>query len=321
MITSKLASRPDEDICMLLTFDNHKGVYACDCGTASRLTPKECGDTKALFISHTHIDHFINFDTFIRHQINCEFHVILCGPVGLAKSVRSKLQAYNWNLIQGECEKMTYEVREFIDNGSYRQTLIHAPEWELEESVAVNDKHIYENEKFSVDAVALDHKIPSMAYRFKEHDTVSIDIASSPYRGGKWIKELKEAYLADDSEREITVEETAIKAESLFHLLEIKKGNSLGFIMDHAGSEENHQKIKEHFYEVDELYIEAFYQNEDEETAHGNAHSTTGLSGKAAGLAQAHKAIPLHFSRKYDDNTRKEMELEFFSSFKTTLSK
>lgn len=317
MITAKPANLPDEDICLLLTFDNHKGVYVCDCGTASLLTPKECGDTKALFISHTHIDHFINFDTFVRHQINTEFHVILCGPEGLAKSVRSKLQAYSWNLIQDECEKMTYEVREFIDGNSYRKCEITAPAWEIDAPVVVENPHIYENEKFFVDAAALDHKIPSIAYRFQEQDTVSIDMTNSPYRGGPWISELKEARLCGDPDREITLEEKGVQAGSLFHLLEIKKGASLGFIMDHAGSDENHRKISNLFHEVDELYIESFYAAEDEETAHGNAHSTTVLSGKAAGLAGAKKAVPLHFSRKYCDEKQREMKQEFFDSYKS----
>ncbi len=316
MITARSANRPDEDICLLLTFDNHKGTYVCDCGTASDLTIKECTDTNAFFISHTHIDHFINFDTFIRHQINSEFHIVLCGPQGLAKSVRSKLQAYNWNLIQDAKEgAMVYEVREYIDENQYLKTLISSPNWEMGEPELVSDENIFHNEKFFVKALPLDHKIVSLSYRFQEFDSVSIDITKSPFKGGRWINELKEAYLSNENRRIINIEENEVEAQSLFHLLEVKKGNSLGFIMDHSPTEDNHQRIAAHFHKVDELYIESFYAHEELETALGNSHSTTGLSGKAAALAKAKKAVPLHFSRKYAKERRKELETEFYDSF------
>ncbi len=319
MITARQANRPDEDICLLLTFDNHKGVYACDCGTASNLTPKECGDTKALFITHTHIDHFINFDTFIRHQIGSKFHTIICGPLGLAKSVWAKLQAYNWNLIQDDPEgKMIYEVREFLDNHQYCQTIISSPKWEMGEPTIINEEHIYKNEKFFVEATPLDHKIPSLGYRFQEFDTVSIDISSSPYLGGRWVNDLKKAYLEGNEETLIEINGETIRASSLFNLLSTNTGYSVGFIMDHAGTSENHEKIATHFHTVDELYIESFYAHEEAEVALGNAHSTAKLSGKAAALAEAKKAVPLHFSRKYNEKQQRELKDEFFASYEST---
>ncbi len=321
MITAKLASRHDEDICLVLTFDNHKGTYVCDCGIATDLSVKECGDTKALFITHTHIDHFINFDTFLRHQLNSEFHTVICGPEGLAHSVWAKIQAYTWNLIQETTPgQMCYEVREIIDSSHYRKTLIYSPLWEKSESEIITSKTIYSTDKFTVDALALDHKIPSISYRFQEKNSVAIAIEKAPYPPGKWISELKNAFLDEDPTRLIAIDTDKVTAESLYSLLKVNNADSLGFIMDHAGTPENHAKISIHFRNVETLYIESFYADEDSEIARGNAHSTTTLSGKAAGLARAKKAIPLHFSRKYSHFKCQEMEKEFFDSYKSTLS-
>ena len=63
MLFGELKNLPNEDISILVTADNHSGKYLCECGTASKLTPKECHDINAVFISHTHIDHFVHFDS------------------------------------------------------------------------------------------------------------------------------------------------------------------------------------------------------------------------------------------------------------------
>ena len=60
MLEATLLSRLGEDICLKFQPTNHKYVYLCDCGAASDLTIKDCHDLGALFVSHTHIDHFCN---------------------------------------------------------------------------------------------------------------------------------------------------------------------------------------------------------------------------------------------------------------------
>lgn len=320
MITVKEANRPDEDICLVVTFDNHSGTYLCDCGSASELTPKECGDAKAIFVTHTHIDHFINFDTIVRFQITTPFRTVVCGPEGLAHSVWAKLQAFNWNLIAEEPHgEMVYEVREYIDSTHYRLFTISSPAWTKEDCGIVESDSLFSNEKFSVTATALDHVIPSIAYRFDEHDTVSINMSNSPFRPGKWVAELKEAFTNKTPDRIIAVANEEKRAEELFNLLSIKEGDSMGFIMDHRGSEANHRKIADHFHNVHQLYIESFYASEEEETALGNAHSTAALSGKAAALAEVREPFPIHFSRKYDAKKREELRNEFYASYDKTI--
>ena len=60
MFFSEVKSRADEDISILIRLANHPWTYICECGDASDLTIKEIRNCKAVFISHTHIDHFIN---------------------------------------------------------------------------------------------------------------------------------------------------------------------------------------------------------------------------------------------------------------------
>ncbi|MGK0363652.1 MAG: ribonuclease Z [Saprospiraceae bacterium] len=315
MILPEIKSLDNEDICILVKFDNHSGNYICECGDASKLTVKECQDTKAIFISHTHIDHFVNFDFILRHQIGTGKRIIICGPQGITKQVQSRILAYTWNLI--EEESITYEIREIIDETNYLTSELRPPLWEIKELGEIEDTPILSNEKFDVNYTILNHKTPSISYLFKENDSVKIDMTSSEFRGGKWVNELKLAFEAKDNLRLIKVADLEYKAKDLFHLLKLKIGASLGVIMDHAAIPENHEKILSLFSNCDKVFIESFYKEEDKESAELNFHSYSKASGRIMRECQVQEAIPVHFSRKYKSEEISEIMEEFESEFKT----
>ncbi|BDD11417.1 ribonuclease Z (plasmid) [Fulvitalea axinellae] len=258
MFKAELKSRQDEDICVSVTLDNHSKNYICECGDASGLTVKDCQDAEAIFISHAHIDHFVNFDSLIRHQIGTEKRIVVCGPQDITERVTHKLLAYTWNLI--EAGSVEYEIREISESG-IKRTLLAPPNWE---PITLPDLdlplgQIFSNERFAVHFTILDHKTPSVAYLFQEFDSVNINLKNGKFRGGPWIRELKEAFVNDQKNREITIGEKAFEAQELFYLLEIKRGYKLGIKMDHAPNEENHSKIKALFSSSDKVLIESFY--------------------------------------------------------------
>ena len=117
MITATLKSKLNEDICLQLNVLNHPLTYLFDCGFGSDLTVKDCRDTAAIFVSHTHIDHFVNFGQVMRHQLAIGRRVIVCGPAGLAQNVQHALLAFNWNLLQYDDQAVSYEVREVHPDG------------------------------------------------------------------------------------------------------------------------------------------------------------------------------------------------------------
>ncbi|MCP4134095.1 MAG: peptidase, partial [bacterium] len=226
MFITELKSKPDEDICILFRVDNHPWDYICECGQAGNLTMKECQNVNAIFISHTHIDHFINFDEMIRHQLGIERTVVICGPKEISLQVQSKLKGYTWNLINEG--SVSYEVREIIDESTIEVYSIEPPLWDLVHVNTIKENQIFANNKFMVNFTILDHGIPSIAYRFKEYDTVKIDLKDSGFKGGKWVSELKEAFEKNNKEKKLTVEEKDYRAEELFHLLSKKIGDSFG---------------------------------------------------------------------------------------------
>ncbi|MEM6685034.1 MAG: peptidase [Bacteroidota bacterium] len=309
MFTAEVKSRIGEDIAILVRPDNHPWNYLCECGDAADISVKEFQNANAIFISHTHIDHFVNFDSVIRHQLGIQRRVVICGPKGIAKQVQSRIQSYSWNLIQEGA--ISYEIRELISATEIAVYELEPPTWELKTLPSTQGNVLFQEKHFQVTGVLLDHKIPTLAYKFQEFDTVKIDIKASGFKGGRWVKELKDAFEQDNTDATITIEDQEFKASELFHLLHIQKGDTVGIIMDHAANSENHEIIKTHFSNLRRVYIESFYKDEDQEQAAINFHSYASMSGKIMKAAGVQQPIPVHFSRKYKEEDIAQLISEF----------
>ena len=258
MFKAEIKSERDEDICILIKVDNHSYNYICECGEAKNLGVKECQNTNAIFISHTHIDHFVNFDTILRHQLGIQRQVIIVGPEGIINQVQNRIKSYQWNLI--EEGSISYEVREIINGSEYKSAVLNPPSWDIEQVNLVKSDAVFVEKTFKVEYEILDHKTDSIAYLFKGNDKTKIELTEG-LSGGRWVAELKAAFEADDKERLIMVQGKEMRAGDLFHLIKKEQGKTLGIIMDHAASDENHKLIMKRFTGCDEVLIECFYKD------------------------------------------------------------
>lgn len=309
MLHATLKNTLNEDICIQVSADNHAGKYLVDCGIASCLSVADCQDTTVLFITHTHIDHFIGFDNLIRHQIGTKKRYIICGFQGIAAQVQHKLRGYTWNLIQkGD---VVYEIREIVSDTQIMVYELDAPTWDLKQLHKNKDLPLYENEVFRIDYCLLDHHLTSVAYLFTEKDKVSIDLSETEFKGGKWVQQLKLAFEEEAPEKPIEIADASYFAKDLFHLLHIKKGFRLGIILDHAATFSNHDKIATLFSGADLVLIEAYYKDEDALFAEKNAHSYASKSAEIMKRCAVKQAIPVHFSRKYNESEIVELIAAF----------
>ena len=280
---------------MFASPSNHPYSYLFDCGKASLLTISDVMRTKALFVTHTHVDHFINFDTLIRCRAGSYDSLIIAGPRNIARQVQAKLRAYTWNLIQAN--QAFFEVREILDENSFNIYRLSPPEWKIRYCAKVSGNRIFELDSISVDFCPLDHKIPSIAYRMQEND--HLNIKEFPHRPGPWIELVKEAYRLGDARRPIPVYDRDILAQELFQYLVERPGYKVGYAMDHLGGGRNHELLEEFFFGLDELFIESFFRHADWEYARRHHHSTSYLSGILARKCQVKKLRLVHHSRRY----------------------
>lgn len=319
MLKAIIKSKEDEDVCLMITSIHQKMHYICDCGYASQLSIKDYKHTQAFFISHTHIDHFCHFDTFLRHQLPTGREIVVCGTKNLAKHLQAKVKAYDWKLLTVNDQTASYQIREIQDEGVIVVYRLKPPTWKLQFVKKYKSKYIYEDEIVRVSYALLNHIIPTASFLFRESDKRKL--LPNPYGGGAWVRQLKEAFEAGRKTEIIIIDEqTSLPAEALFQYLTTEAGYSIAFVMDHLASEENHQKIKNLCAEgVDEMYIECFYADEDHQLALLNHHSTASASGTVAALAGAKKVYPLHFSRRYTEETIQKVKQTCHEAFQKNL--
>jgi ribonuclease Z len=238
----------------------------------------------------------------MRHQLAIGRRVIVCGPAGLAQNVQHALLAFNWNLLQYDDQAVSYEVREVHPDGRIQRFHLVTPTWLLTPLPDMQGPEVYRDEAFVVTTTILDHGVDCIDYLFACHPKVKIRVEQCPFRPGKWMAELKEAFEASDGERLIVVDAaTTLAAKDLFQYLEVEPGFRVAYVMDHAATETNFERIRSLCKDADEVYVEAYYSLDDSEMAVKNKHSMAGMSGKVLREAGVKKAVPIHFSRRYQD--------------------
>ncbi len=312
VIQAENKSHISEDICFFATVDNHPWSYLFDCGKARYLGAGDCKSLRAIFITHTHIDHFCNFDTLLRHHVGMRRIVTICGPKGIAQNVQAKGRCYTWNLIKRY--RPIYEVRE-IDQGKAKVYELGPPHWDLIEkkSYTLENQVCFEEQGVQVRCAELNHKITSMAYALEEKS--NLNISEFPYKPGPWIKQLKEAYQNNAPDTSIKIdEETTLQASELFKYLYIKAGWKLGYAMDHLACEANHKLLETIFTDANEVVIEGFFRECDRDFALKHFHSTAYESGKLAKRVNAEKLTLVHHSRRYQREL-KDLREEAYAVF------
>src|SRR5258707_1061241 len=98
-----------------------KQTILFDLGDISNLPPKKIHRLDHVFVSHTHIDHFIGFDRLLRVLAGREKKLNLYGPPDFVDQVQHKLHAYRWNLVDGYVKDLVLSVSEVAPSLETRQ--------------------------------------------------------------------------------------------------------------------------------------------------------------------------------------------------------
>src|SRR5271165_3269692 len=89
-----------------------RATLLSDLGDLANLSPRKIHRLDHVFVSHTHVDHFVGFDRLLRLLVGREKTVRLYGPAGFLDQVRHKLAAYCWNLADRYSADLAFDVTE-----------------------------------------------------------------------------------------------------------------------------------------------------------------------------------------------------------------
>jgi ribonuclease Z len=303
-----LVNDPFEDPSVYVDIPWERRGLLFDLGANHNLPTRKLLKVSDVFVSHTHIDHFIGFDHLLRLRLARERPLRLFGPPGIIERTAGKLTGYTWNLVEGY--PFTIEVVE-IGEEELRRTSFAARDGFALGSVenAPTSGRVFtilDDALFTAKASLLDHHIPCAGYALSERLHVNIHRDGLEEKGlpvGEWLRDFKEKIRAGDTD-DTLVEIPGYGSPSLGELksdiVSVSPGQKIAYVVDVAFSDENIGRIMELAGDADLLFCGAPFLERDAERARETRHLTTHQAGWLARKAGVKRLEVFHFSPRYE---------------------
>lgn len=275
-------------------------LFDCGEGCLSALAPAEVQAIDHLFFSHFHMDHVAGFDGFFRMNFARDGdRNRIWGPPGTGAILHHRFRSYLWNL--HESLGATWRVSDIGETAikTWRYELPEAFETAHEEPAVVRDGlMVFDEEDFTVEAMALDHLTTSMAYKVTEKTRWNIGpqrLALLGLKPGPWLKSLKDrTALPDDAVVEGRLA-GALRAE----LLVPTPGDSVAYLTDFLLDEAAREKLLPWLAGCRHVVCESQYRAADLELARKNYHMTSVQVAALARDAGVEDLVLFHVSNRY----------------------
>lgn len=310
---SRLVNGPFEDPGLFIPFCHEKRAIMIDLGDIHSLSSRDILKISHIFISHTHMDHFIGFDHMLRIMLGRSKELHIYGPEGLIRQVEGRLSGYSWNLVDNYTNRFCLHVHEVHQDHMRLMTYTlqnrflseRAPEKRAFAGTLLDEAAI------SVSAAILDHMIPCLGFSVQEHFHVNIkknEVAALGLTVGPWLKEFKTALYEQkppDTQFDVATGTTPGEKRTFTlgvlseKIAMITKGRKITYITDIGYTGENVEKVRTLAHKADHLYIEAAFSDEERAMAEAKYHLTAGQAGEIAGISNAGQFTLFHFSPRY----------------------
>lgn len=297
-------------------FRDERRALLFDLGDIARLLPRQLMRISHVFVTHTHMDHFSGFDHLLRVTLGRKAGIVMFGGPNFLAQIQHKLSAYTWNVVHRYEVELVIDAREIGVDGGGQRALFSSRRRFAPETVPSFDRSgdvVYDEATFRVRGRFVDHGIPCVAYVLEEKVRVNVAkdrLATLGVSTGGWLRELKHAVLTGAPDEAIIDMrwrdrrgEHAMTRQvgELRHLiLDIVPGQRIGYVTDLRYTEPNIETLSQLMHDVDLLFIESVFLDEDK--AHGlhKNHLTARQAGLIARRIGARAVVPFHFSPRYE---------------------
>lgn len=309
----RLVNGPFSDPGLYVPLTFRKRALLFDLGDVSGLFPGDLIKTSHIFISHTHMDHFVGFDHLLRLLLGRPANLHLYGPNGFLKNLGGKFKAYTWNLVQNCREALQLTATEIRSDRRIMQVFDgrkgFSPSAPLTESC--HSTIIHEEPAFCVRAEILDHRIDCLAFAVQERFHVNIlktELMDLGIAVGPWVNKFKEL-LYRKADPATVIKAPAAETDSMIRtfalgalaekIARITPGQKFAYVTDAAYNATNREKIVSLALEADQLFIEAAFLEEDLSVAKEKYHLTARQAGILAREARVRAITVFHHSPRY----------------------
>lgn len=330
LFDAQLVNEPFGDPGVYVDFRHERRAFLFDLGDNTPLAPRKLLRLSHVFVSHTHMDHFIGFDRLVRICVGRQTGVHCFGPPGFVAQVGHKLAAYTWNLVANYDVEFAVTATEVESDGRTRSARFATRDAFAPEPLPdgeVRDGVLLDEEGFRVRCATLDHRTPCLGYAIEEKMHVNVwknRLDEMGLETGPWLSGLKRAVLAgrpDDEcilaswrSRGEVVERSVTLGELKRRALELVPGAKVAYVTDVVHHEENTRRIVALARDADVLFIESVFLDAEADHAAEKKHLTAKQAGAIARAAGARLVVPFHFSPRYVERER-ELRAELAAAF------
>jgi ribonuclease Z len=251
-------------IATLLLYDKDGILIDCGEGTQRQLKLAEVKITKVtkILISHWHGDHVLGLPGLMQSLGASDYNKTLeiYGPEGTEQKVRDMLKPY---VFYNKIDFRVHEVKEPV---------------------------FLSTEKYQLEAVPLEHGIPTLAYIFVENDRRKINLTFTKKIGipeGPLLGKLQDGKTVMFKGKHISPDDATY----------VVKGKRISFISDTVLCRNCYEAAKN----ADLLVCEAAYTSALEEKASEYKHMTARQAALIASQSNINRLILTHFSARYKD--------------------
>ncbi|MDY7035219.1 MAG: MBL fold metallo-hydrolase [Thermodesulfobacteriota bacterium] len=327
----RLINDPFHDPGLFIPFLFEKRALLFDLGELNLLSSRDLLKVTHVFVTHTHMDHFIGFDTLLRIFLGREKELHIFGPPDFFKHVEGKLSGYTWNLVNEYQNNFYLKVTEVHGDKTLTRIYVCRDRFRPQEE-QLNEPFsniVLKEPSFFVEASLLDHRIPCMGLSLVENFYVNIikeGLEESGLPVGAWLnrfkkalyekRDLDSAFIVQWEERGKIVKEKSFVLGALAEkIARISPGQKITYLTDITGSPENYEKAVNLAKKADHLFVEAAFLDCDKEIARKKYHLTAKEAGELARRAGAKQFTPFHFSPRYS-TCSEEIKKEAMEAFK-----
>ncbi len=307
-----LVNDPLGDPGLLVQFLHDRRAFLFDLGDLSALSNASLLKVTHVFVSHTHIDHFIGFDQLLRIGFGRGQTLTLYGPANFIANVEGKLAGFTWNLVDKYHESITIDAVEVREDHLRRARFRAIDRFKRSEESREPfiDNILLVEPGFTVYAAILEHRVPCLAFALKEKFHVNIRkerLDALNFPAGSWLNELKQAVYEQEGDEKVirvpTFNGMGVKAYPLGELKKelviITSGQKIAYVVDTVYNEKNKDKIVKLVMDSDIFFCESPFLAEEVERARERCHLTSRQAGLLAHEARVKKLRIFHFSPKY----------------------
>ncbi len=324
VIQPRLVNGPFGDPALYVRLQGERSALLFDLGDIGGLSPSEIMRISDVFVSHTHIDHFIGFDHLLRIVLGRDKRIRFFGPPGLVRQVRGRLSGYTWNLVDDY--RLELEVAEFSGRVLRRRLFTCRDRFREERDLGKSpapEGLLLDTPLYAVRAAVLDHRTPCLAFVLEEKARVGVDKEKLRALGlavGPWLTAMKRVFLSGREEERIRAARAAggflemTAGELVRGTAAVTRGRKIAYVTDITYTPSNERKVVTLARGADVFYGEAAFMERDLKRAWDRCHLTAGQVGAIAGRAGAGRLEVFHFSPRYqheEEAVRKEAEEAF----------